>query len=195
MSLSDLASLGSFVSGLAVVITLIFLLMQMRQDNRNQRSLIQQARAERSMAALREFASPHYSAIVGKLVDNGDLTAAEVNMLLRTISAYFLSVADSFLQFRAGTLDDAGWKADEETVTVLLRNPATRAAWRIIRQYFSGDYQAFVDDIVARTDPALEPSMVANWKAVYTQERERAHSASGLPFPSDPQRTSSEAAS
>jgi hypothetical protein len=34
MSLSDLASIGSFVSGIAVVITLIFLLLQIRQNTR-----------------------------------------------------------------------------------------------------------------------------------------------------------------
>ena len=33
MTLSDLAAIGSFVSGIAVVITLIFLLLQMRQNN------------------------------------------------------------------------------------------------------------------------------------------------------------------
>jgi len=48
MSLSDLASLGSFVSGVAVVITLIFLLLQMRQANRNQRAMMQLGRATRS---------------------------------------------------------------------------------------------------------------------------------------------------
>ena len=44
MSLSDLAALGSFISGVAVVVTLVFLLVQMRQTNRNQKSLMQQGR-------------------------------------------------------------------------------------------------------------------------------------------------------
>lgn len=45
MTLSDLASLGSFVSGLAVAITLVFLLLQARQNTQNLRSSVQQARA------------------------------------------------------------------------------------------------------------------------------------------------------
>jgi hypothetical protein len=49
VSLSDLASIGSFVSALAVVVTLAFLLIQTRQTNRNQQSLMQQARTERTV--------------------------------------------------------------------------------------------------------------------------------------------------
>jgi hypothetical protein len=48
MSLSDLASLGSFVSGVAVVATLVFLGLQMRQTNLNQRALMQQGRSART---------------------------------------------------------------------------------------------------------------------------------------------------
>jgi hypothetical protein len=49
MSLSDLAALGSFVSGVAVMVTLIFLLLQMRQANRNQRALMQRMRSARNI--------------------------------------------------------------------------------------------------------------------------------------------------
>ena len=45
MSLSDLASLGSFVSGVAVLISLIYLALQVRQTEKNQQSLMQQGQA------------------------------------------------------------------------------------------------------------------------------------------------------
>jgi len=50
MSHSDLAALGSFTSGIAVVATLVFLL-QIRQTVRNQRSLMQQGRTARIVDA------------------------------------------------------------------------------------------------------------------------------------------------
>jgi hypothetical protein len=56
MSLSDLASLGSFVSGIAVLLSLVFLYFQFRQVNlqvkqteKNQQALIRQNRATRSV--------------------------------------------------------------------------------------------------------------------------------------------------
>jgi hypothetical protein len=47
MSLADLASLAS---SLAVVVSLVFLGLQIRQSNRNQRSLMQQGRSARNVA-------------------------------------------------------------------------------------------------------------------------------------------------
>src|SRR5579871_6817411 len=48
MSLSDLASLGSFVSGVAVTVSLIYLIVQTRQNVRHTRALIQQGASART---------------------------------------------------------------------------------------------------------------------------------------------------
>src|SRR5580765_5709256 len=47
MSLSDLASIGSLVSGLAVLVSLIYLGLQTHQNAKHSRALIQQGRAAR----------------------------------------------------------------------------------------------------------------------------------------------------
>src|SRR5450432_96104 len=47
MSLSDLASLGSFVSGFAVLTSLVYLTLQVRQTERNQKSSIRHSRVSR----------------------------------------------------------------------------------------------------------------------------------------------------
>jgi hypothetical protein len=61
MSLSDLASIGSFVSAVAVVVTLAFLTLQMRQTNRNQRALMQQGRSARVADSVLKTAEPAMS--------------------------------------------------------------------------------------------------------------------------------------
>jgi len=58
MSLSDLAAFGSFVSGLAVLVSLIFLLLQVRQTNRNQRALMQQGISARYLQMNSTASSP-----------------------------------------------------------------------------------------------------------------------------------------
>ena len=42
MTLSDLAAIGSLVSGLAVLVSLVYVSIQIRQTERNQRALINQ---------------------------------------------------------------------------------------------------------------------------------------------------------
>src|SRR5712671_280467 len=62
MTLSDLASFGSLVGGLAVVITLVFLSIQTRQTNKNQRSLMQQGQTNRVASSLLAMATPDRAA-------------------------------------------------------------------------------------------------------------------------------------
>jgi len=45
MTLSDLASIGSLVSGIAVLVSLAYLAQQTRQNSKHTRALIQQCRA------------------------------------------------------------------------------------------------------------------------------------------------------
>jgi len=61
MSLSDLAALGSFVSGVAVVVSFIFMALQMRQSNQNQKSLMQQGRSARTVDILMKMTEPGLS--------------------------------------------------------------------------------------------------------------------------------------
>ena len=62
MSLSDLAAVGSFLSGIAVVFSFAFLALQMRQANLNQRSLMQQGRTGRTIDVLMRLTDPILSA-------------------------------------------------------------------------------------------------------------------------------------
>jgi len=48
MTLSDLASIGSLVSGIAVLVSLVYLAQQTRQNSKHTRALIQQGRAIQS---------------------------------------------------------------------------------------------------------------------------------------------------
>lgn len=82
MSLSDLAAAGSFVSGLAVVITLFFLLLQMRQANRNQRAVLNQGYYNRSTSNTQWFAEPARIALMVKVMSGEtNFTSEEVTRL------------------------------------------------------------------------------------------------------------------
>lgn len=49
MSLSDVASIAGVLSSLAVFASVIYLALQVRQSDRNQRTLLQQATSVRTM--------------------------------------------------------------------------------------------------------------------------------------------------
>jgi hypothetical protein len=53
MNLSDLAAIGSLVSGIAVLVSLVYLAQQTRQNSKHTRALIQQGRAIQSADILK----------------------------------------------------------------------------------------------------------------------------------------------
>jgi hypothetical protein len=131
MTLSDLASIGSLVSGIAVAVTLTFLQMQMRQANRDQRSLMQQGRAERYTSLLAWMTEARMSDIFVR-ADAGDLSlsAPETFAHFRLCAAWFWSLEDSFVLHRAGMLDDLSWEGEMALLTGIVSIPSMRVAWQ-----------------------------------------------------------------
>ena len=79
MSLSDLASIGSLLSGIAVVISLAYLAFQIRQNTRHQRASMQQGRAARTVDLLLRTAEPDMArAILRGRMGDGAIEPAEL---------------------------------------------------------------------------------------------------------------------
>jgi hypothetical protein len=178
MSLADLASVGSFASGAAVVVSLVFLALQMRQTNANQKSLMQQGRSARTVDMLMKMSEPVLSeTIVGAFGGGVAGEPARIFAFYSFACACFWNYEDSFLQFRAKTLDASGWATDELTLRGLLANPAYRAVWRMARNGMNADYRVYLDRLMQEVQPA-EPRDVARvWTTYFTEERARAAAA------------------
>ena len=82
MTLSDLASIGSLISGVAVLISLIYLALQVRQSDRNQRTLLQQTASTRNAQGSARLTEPHLAELYAKAVHNDtNFTTAQVVQL------------------------------------------------------------------------------------------------------------------
>ena len=152
MTLSDLASVGSFVSALAVLISLIYLALQVRQAERNQRALMQQGRADRVSGNCLKMAEPGPSHVYGK-GSSGDegLTAEQFAQFMMMCRAGFLSGEDSFLQHLSGQLGDAPYRSYVAGARSLFAQPGLRAAWRLSSQQYGNEYRKFMDGILNET--------------------------------------------
>src|SRR5262249_24078610 len=101
LSLSDLASLGSFVRGVAVAVTLAFLVLQVRQAAKHTRSAIAQNWTTRMVDIQLRQAEPALSDIVQRGRD-GDrtMTAPEIFRFMSYVRAQFWTAEDNFIQHR-----------------------------------------------------------------------------------------------
>jgi hypothetical protein len=177
MSLSDLAAIGSIISGVAVVFSFVFLTLQIRQANLNQRSLMQQARSGKMMDIYMKMAEPELSAIIVRADRReADMTAEQVQSFYRIWGAWFRQYENTFQQYKAGTIEESGWQGDIASMTYLLSSPAARSAWRAERLIIgASEFRDVVDKIIQDTRVLPVPFDYAKaWRKRLSEELVRA---------------------
>ena len=168
MSLSDLASIGSLVSGAAVLGSLIYLALQVRQTDRNQQASIRQGRTTRAIDLLLAQLEPGIANAWPRGLEAPDeITQTELRQFLLLCRAQFHHVEDAFYQHEEGLLNDAAFATVLEGMRGLARFPGARAAWEGIRRTHTGRFADFMDDLVARGrhEPPNHVPSVDDWRA------------------------------
>ena len=164
MSIPELASVISIVSGLAVVISLVFLALQVRQSNRNQKSLMQQGRTARTVEIMLRMTDRH----VGETVEIAHTNCAAINpaqiwCFYGFAGAIFWTYEDSFLQQQARTLDVSSWQSDETTLRRLLAFPAYRIVWKMARDGMGPQFRKYIDGVVQHVERSSSESLSDLW--------------------------------
>ena len=171
MSLSDLAALGSFLSGIAIVITLAFLLVQTRQTIRNQRSLMQQGHLTMLVEASLRWAEPDMQDLIVRAeACDTTMEPSQIGSYLIMLQAVMRNFEDGYLQFKAGTLDAASLASDVEMVRVHFAAPAYRAAWRVLRNRFGADFREYMDAFLReiKVEKSFDPML--QWRSFVAEE-------------------------
>ena len=175
MSLSDLASLGSFVNGLAVLISLVYLSLQVRQTKRNQQIAIRHSRASRIVELHLALAN---SAVADAWLHGSgspqEITQTELSQYINLCRALFFHFEDSFYQREEGLLNDDAFETVVAGARLSARSPGWRAAWKIARPNFGGRFLDFMDGVVAGSvvAPPVDLSLEA-WKVAFASEASR----------------------
>ena len=175
MSLSDLASLGSFVSGFAVLASLVYLTLQLRQADRNQCAAVRQGRINRAVELVIGKLAPGPSQAVLRGI-NGDpeLTFAEFAMFTTYAEAYFLHAEDTYYQHESKLLDDEGFATFAAYQQSAFRRPGLRVQWRRQRPYYVGKFASFMDTVMSQTKLESGVDAFEEWRADVAAEKELA---------------------
>jgi hypothetical protein len=165
MSLSDLASLGSFVSGVAVLVSLVFLYAQQRQlgaqlaqTQANQRAMINEAYVTRASDMLHWSADPENASLTVR-VNAGErsFTAEEITRLHLIFRRSVIGAQAAFQHYEAGLMDVVSY----ESAVLSLKNlwlcqPVYRALWARQAAYTAPSTRRLIDDMM-REIPLAAP--------------------------------------
>jgi len=174
MTLSDLASLGSFVSGLAVLASLIYLTLQIRQAERYQRAIVQQGRAARLVDTnMRAAADPEFLESVAKGANgDDDISLTQFRQYVTNVIAGLYNLEDTLLQHKAGLISDDVFDALRSSMKRDLASQAGwRAMWKLIRFRCGKEVREFVDQLLVETPLTGPRDVLAVWKTAVAAER------------------------
>jgi hypothetical protein len=170
MRLDVLAQLGEFVGGFFVVISLVYLAYQVRQNTRSLRAE-NYARILTRMSELQSRlaldAGLNHVRTVGA-EDPARLSRADRVRFSWALYELIGTAEFMFHQFREKTLPDAVWVRWEATLGWWLSHPGMRAWWRARPSPFSSDFEAFAEDLIR--DDRFDKAAVDRWRAFVAGE-------------------------
>ena len=166
MTLNELANLGEFIGGIAVIVTLIYLTVQLRQNTRAVKSatvanntslwsalLVNIAAGDKTKAYL------HGSATVSVL------TPEEFLQFFLIARAMFVSFEGQHHQFKEGMLDQDLYDGYERSFQAqVLSMPGFRRYWKQFSHEFSPAFQTRIETML-KDQPAADANRLLNdWK-------------------------------
>ncbi len=157
MTLSELGSLGEFISGLAVVVTLVYLALQIRHNTRAVRSSMHQ---EMNESTLRIAESVCDNENVGRIVLKADedyesLTTEERIRFEAYAERVFGNFESVFYSYRNSMIEEDLWESWESSFLTDISRNAMRRFWQEEKPVHLRDFMDFVDQFY-QTHPASD---------------------------------------
>lgn len=165
----------SALSSSAVVITLIFLFLQIRQTNKNQQALLQQGRSTRLSELIGLRTQPFLGeAWMRSLRNDMTLDEPQIGVVFAWFTAAFINFEDSFLQHKAGLFPPGSWLSDVAVMKTFLGLPVARVAWITNRSTMGEEFVAYVDGLIRDIKPQKPFEMRNFWNAAMAAELAKA---------------------
>ena len=152
--LDALGNIGDFVGGIAVIVTLIYLAVQVRQNTRSTRLASMQSAM---LAAQNIGMLPAQDRDLARVVRVGLATPDELDDDELQQFRYFLMSMlrvheDMFVQHRAGVVDDETWMARSSSLRTIFSMPGGWKVWDASTAYRE-DFRTWMQSELDREDP------------------------------------------
>ncbi len=149
MEIQDLGSIGEFVSSVVVVITLIFLTVQLRQNTRAIRSTSFQD-TNQDQIRLTQDAWRFFDLL--KSAAGEPLQGPDRSKAVEFFYNAFRSYETAWYQYRTGNLESIAFEGHRRWMIWGLGNPAGDTLWDEMKPLFHPEFCTFVDELRAELD-------------------------------------------
>ncbi len=156
-----LGNYGEFVGAIAVVLTLFYLSVQIRQSSRSMRSSAAQAVLHAISEQYRVAAeSQNLAHVVGLgFRDFEVLDADQRTQFLFWLFSWFRLMEQAHQHFENGNIPASTWKGQLAHIRSYLPAPAVAHFWELRSAFFSEEFQSLIDSIDL-TEPSTVPNVM-----------------------------------
>ena len=147
MTLQDLGNIGEFLGAVGVIVSLVYLAVQIRQNTRTVRNSAQQEVLSDMAAFISLVAGDSDTASFYErgLADSDDLSRAERLRFSLLLTRFFYSYSRLYDLHREGDLAPESWEAQKEILRWVVKQPGVKRWWPAARSQIPGSFAGFVE--------------------------------------------------
>ena len=153
MTIQDWGALGEMIGGLGIIVSLIYVGLQIKQNTKATQVAASQAFVDSHGAVVlpvaynKEFRDIYWRGLSGLSNLQGNELAAFSAWTVQAFRAW----ESFYYQWQAGAFDDHLWSGFKMQFCALLGQSGIREMWKMRQTHFSVEFQEYVDQIIANT--------------------------------------------
>lgn len=146
MSLEQITNVADILGNFVVVVTLIYLAIQVRQSSAILRSDSRQSQVNTDQNGVYLFVQ--YPELASYFSQEETPSFEQKTKLTFWIIAQMRAREHEWLQYKSGALDEETWLSYRNVVYFLLGTERSRAVWEVCNQYFNPDFVEMVNQMM-----------------------------------------------
>ncbi|MCC6707718.1 MAG: hypothetical protein IT492_09170 [Gammaproteobacteria bacterium] len=171
MTLEAIYFISQIIAAGAIVASLLFVGLQLRQSDKTQRALVHQSTIARTIELNQRLTDAHIIALIMKAREpHAAWNADEIWQMRAVIRVIVLHVIDMQWQLRAGLLDASTFDSVLTVTRGIFSLPGVRICWQMILPRVSASDRALVESLLLQDPPSVGASdLPGMWQTLATQ--------------------------
>ena len=156
MTIFELGALGELLGSIGVIGTLVYLAIQVRQNNSSLSWTIEQSVSESLANMFDSAASGDVAFIYTRAAAGLDtLSEEEIAKFGFFVSSYLKKMEQAYLQYNRGNLSQESWNAIDLTFLIQFQSEGVKKFWSLRAPNYQTKFRNYVDSLEGRESPAL----------------------------------------
>jgi hypothetical protein len=158
MNWEAIGAIGEVLGAAAVVLTLGYLAVQIRQNSQAVKNSAAQTLLSEANELLRLGASDPATAravLLGQTLFD-ELSESEKAQFITFMFAWMRTIEQAYFQYAQGYIDEEIWEGHRAHQRQLIQAPAVKKWWSQRRCFFSKKFQSYMDEVAAQGSDAIQ---------------------------------------